>query len=1169
MSNLSLVSGLETAKLARRTSNSVHVFASSLGLPREDIAHVELQYRHIRKIMLATKEALLSGYEELCPSDEPESFTYEKALLLSRFSGVDCGEDDIAKICLTAGKLKQEKQAEVSSSSMNIATDLDNFIINFDVWLPALMSLQRKRLIMGILEEKRLGGPARFLDSQVLPENRSIHDFRPDDDYDMNGPSMLESPSVAHTYTSNDLFEGFGSFDDTGPGFHTSMYSKTSASNLNKSSMFQNSFTSGLTLPKIKSLPAMKRRGSKSTAPLPRKYKSNSASDLESVFDTGSQITTNSNNPMDIVETLRKQLEDAKAGLAQMTNLVDENIAWIHTNCDTSNTVGISRVGRDKCRRIAINRLFVVFETLLKRSIFLSFQQWAKVCVSEKLSSITRSFSLVKGIEGLSNTLGDILARRLYLGWKPWFLYARAQKNFERDIIVVEIQRVARGMLARFAIKDGIIRKAVIKIQCMVRKRLARKRAAKVRLVRQMALKKASKKRKVKKRQTSPPRSASSEVKHVRAQNAAIKIQKLHRGRVGRQRFLLKKQDHSVMLIQKIVRGKLARSRVTNIREEVAKKKKKENKFSLIGELLNPFAPAIKKEPDPARLTTSSFMQSLPGLGSFGFRQSISATDSQQQGSPSATTAVSTEDPRPTTSSFIQSLSGIGSSLGSFGLRQSMSTTNSQEQGSPSATIPVSIEPKTEADSANSVISPSSNSKEVAKPTEETVSRQKPITAQPSSTFKEVVDKEKSNTTTKTTSQPSGGGGSKQRPSTVSTEAVKPVEKLGSDQKPKTAQASSNSKENAEKEAVATRAKAEKEAADSKARAKKEAAELKTKAQREAAETKAKVDKELEEAREKVEREAAEARAKAEREAQELMNQSQKLLAETKDRTEREAIEVKEAILREASEAKLRTEREALEAQAQAQMLIAQEKAKAEREIAELRAKAQKEIADAKALADKQAAEARMKSEEDSAAAVAMSQKMISDAKSQAERELAEAARIRASMEAEESKRIEAMRRDSEKTRNKLDPGPPPERPNTAGGPGVLSKFGSFFGSFTAGSRPTTAAVDAPKKPQIEPNCTKEEAVQRIQRLMRCGVAIKKLNKRRDLEITAQDKAAMLVTWAAIKIQSRIARGPIGRVKMYKQRLLKEVIMQIMANVYSITVFYYSINHLIFTGRCC
>jgi hypothetical protein len=81
-------------------------------------------------------------------------------------------------------------------------------------------------------------------------------------------------------------------------------------------------------------------------------------------------------------------------------------------------------------------------------------------------------------------------------------------------------------------------------------------------------------------------------------------------------------------------------------------------------------------------------------------------------------------------------------------------------------------------------------------------------------------------------------------------------------------------------------------------------------------------------------------------------------------------------------------------------------------------------------------------------------------------------------------------------------------------------------------------------KPRIEPNCTKEEAIERIQRLMRCGVAYKKLKRRKDIEMSAQEKAALLVIWACVKIQTRIARGPIGRKKFHVHMMSVQVIFE-------------------------
>lgn len=223
--NTSRVSPLENAKLIRTSMNSVHSFASLLGLPREDISYIEKQFRRLHVILKATQTKLKSGYDELAlsyggvgNSEVGYLFVFSKATLLAQYGGVEIEEEDLLAICQNADS---SVPSAPEDSMENIPTKLitefddpkDTFAIDFERWLPSILSFHRARLIMGLLAERRGRVPRSFLETQTAPEYGSICEF----EYmgsagSVAGPSILESPSIANTYTSNDLFQGYDVF---------------------------------------------------------------------------------------------------------------------------------------------------------------------------------------------------------------------------------------------------------------------------------------------------------------------------------------------------------------------------------------------------------------------------------------------------------------------------------------------------------------------------------------------------------------------------------------------------------------------------------------------------------------------------------------------------------------------------------------------------------------------------------------------------------------------------------------------------------------------------------------------------------------------------------------------------------------------------------------------
>ena len=567
--------------------------------------------------VLQTSGAKLdSGYEDLQIDIDGDrrhidSFVYSQAVLLASYSGVDIDTEDMVDICKNAVQpFDQQRTVPAGyTGEMDLSDEdgLDNFELDFHRWKTLILSHHRKRLIMGVLAEKKFGklhrSSSSFLDTQGTPEFGSIANYEYSSMADMSvTASIMEAPSVA-TYNSNDLFDDFDmsltQSTSKKINHNQSMYSKTSIGGKGTQSvMSTRSRSTTNKLPRIKSVPNLKFR-SKSSSNIKKLKRSTSAQ-----HNTIVEQPEDDMNPMERVIMLRRELENAKEGLAELDEKVDSNIAWVHSNCDTSVIGPISSVGKDKIRRIAIDRLFTVIDIRLKHSMYKALRKWENVIFTDKIRKTARDFSHIKGIEVLTRVLNGAICRRFMMGWQPWMKKMHIAKKWERNMAAVELQRVVRGMLTRLFLKDEFIRKAIIRIQALLRRRLGVKRVKKIRMLKNLAEKKAAKirrdneilrakieadkKQEALRRRRGPTRGDHRSLR-ARHTDAAIKIQKLHRGNMGRVRFFHHRRNHSALKIQKIVRGKLGRKRF--------KKIKGEQKGSWLGGILSSSSkPKVKKE---------------------------------------------------------------------------------------------------------------------------------------------------------------------------------------------------------------------------------------------------------------------------------------------------------------------------------------------------------------------------------------------------------------------------------------------------------------------------------------------------------------------------------------------------------------------------------------------
>ena len=1172
--------------MAKSSSNTVQSFAQVWGLPQDDISYIEKQFRRLHTLLRTSATKLDDGYEDLqIDSDgdrrHVDSFVYSQAVLLASYAGIDIDAEDMIEICKVAVQPFDQQRTVPAGYKGEMSLDdedgLDNFELGFRRWKTLVLSHHRKHLIMGLLAEKEgklKNSSSSFLDSQGMPEFGGISNYEYPSMADMSvAASIMEAPSVA-TFNSNDLFDDFDmSFtQSTGKNFNhnQSMYSKTSAGGLGVKSTqsFRSSSSVRSTtrkLPRIKSVPNLKSK-SKANKTF-RKLKRSASSQHNTIIEKPEDDL----NPMERVAMLRRELESAKEDLAELDEKVDNNIAWVHSNCDTSVIGPISSIGKDKVRKIAVGKLFSVIDIRLKHSMYRALRQWENVIFTEKIRKTARDFSHIKSIEILTGVMNGAICRRLLEGWQPWMRKINVAKKWERNMAAVELQRVARGMLKRMSLKDDMIRKCIIKIQALLRRRLGVKRVKKIRMLKALAEKKAAKIRRENeamrakieaqrkeeelKRRRGPARGHDHRSLRARHTDAAIKIQKLHRGNLGREKFFVHKQNFCALKIQKIVRGKLGRKRF--------KKIKSEQKTSWLGGFLGSSKPKDKKGGEGGMFSR---------LG-FGGKKSQENSDNE---------SVCSNDP-PSVSYTKSSSSEVGSN------EKILSEPIIEEVSKPLTPVNKSkaqdkekIE-KTDGRDGREDKKKSSDDKKKPASTSST-SSQKPGSAASTSA-------QKPGSASSTSSQKPGSASStsSQKPgSASSTSAQKPgsasstsSQKLGSTSasKDKNADSGRGSTPKSISPTAAAKATTKKDESPTAAAPKKLSKLQQMKADEEAK----KKEKELNDAKE--------AAAEIEREAQRIKEEAIAEKAKIKEQAERDAAEMKVQAEEELAEARAELEgeleKEKIEWMKQLEELKKQNedlqaaKTAADNAKAEIEAKAKADLATAKAEAELKAAEAAKAAEEAKLQSLSMVPKMIvseepSSGQSETTSHVAPApesssdfkksqptskefptsastsaatlvsnlpTKVEASKEAmpqQEESQLSSLGSSLTKSlgnfwkKNALTE--EPVRPATTAGssnkekPRGETRPSSAFSSFFGGSGNKDKKKGKKKKQKfVPPTIDKFEANRRIVRASTMKAAYNEIKRRREAAQAAQALTGKLILWAVVIIQARIARGPIGR----------------------------------------
>lgn len=263
------------------------------------------------------------------------------------------------------------------------------------------------------------------------------------------------------------------------------------------------------------------------------------------------------NDPASDIESLRRELQVAQQGVHQLSKMVDNNIAWVQSNCDmTQYSSNFSMRTKRKCQGMAAERLSKVFGNYLRLTLFWTIYRWKMAISYGKLNNKAVLYCKAKSIHMMTVCIANSYLRCLSKRWNMWLHMIRTQAKLERDAAAVVLQCFARRHLAKVRVSNLRLGKTAVVIQKLFRKAKAKevvkvKVEQKLNLFAAMAIQKLF-------RNLFQIRRAKKEVNKRRAAKAAVRIQKVFRGIQGRDRFQKALQQREMQL--KLEQEKKSRS---------------------------------------------------------------------------------------------------------------------------------------------------------------------------------------------------------------------------------------------------------------------------------------------------------------------------------------------------------------------------------------------------------------------------------------------------------------------------------------------------------------------------------------------------------------------------------------------------------------------------------
>ena len=133
------------------------------------------------------------------------------------------------------------------------------------------------------------------------------------------------------------------------------------------------------------------------------------------------------------IAELRRELKIAEAGLAQLTDQVDGNIAWVQQNCSYTASKGRpSSLVRSKCHELGAKKLAAVVEGFLSSTRVWALLRWRSASRHLQISQSSVAFLKAKSLDMLVRISRRILRNNYSRAFQPWRTNARQQVREER-----------------------------------------------------------------------------------------------------------------------------------------------------------------------------------------------------------------------------------------------------------------------------------------------------------------------------------------------------------------------------------------------------------------------------------------------------------------------------------------------------------------------------------------------------------------------------------------------------------------------------------------------------------------------------------------------------------------------------------------------------------------
>ena len=486
---------LERARAQRNARNNIHEFASAMGIPGDDVNYLERQFLQVKKIIGSSADKLRAAYLQLLGS-ETNTFTANDAYLLLLFVGIEIDEAVLSEICDHAeiGCGDGEEKGQQNQEQ-------DDRALDFAAWLTGVLAWLRHYLMAGVLAERRGEIQNQFLDSMAQTTSVTLSALpvvAPPPPSLGLGPHAAQDP-FPPVISSLSTFPGLDAesslFDDS---MIEKMHRQAAARRVSRGGDVGLSSTVGPGLSMMHSsilhqgssasVMSQITRGSLPPIKIKQMQKLDKDKKKRLMVSAGFNASMTRSTPRCLrddlvagdrtIDMLRRELQLAQEGLMHLNTMVDTNIAWVHSNCDMTAVNGgiISTRTREKCQKMAVERLFLVLQGYLLTSTHWSFLRWRRACQFDKVSELARHISRLKSIEIVTAVLYEAISRQFLRGWAPWKKGLQTQQRWEQEAAVCEISRIVRGFTGRRRAKRVRRHKASVHIQCMFRKYKARRR---------------------------------------------------------------------------------------------------------------------------------------------------------------------------------------------------------------------------------------------------------------------------------------------------------------------------------------------------------------------------------------------------------------------------------------------------------------------------------------------------------------------------------------------------------------------------------------------------------------------------------------------------------------------------------------------------------------------